>query len=80
MAYGLGHLSSTTGSKCIKCGKVTGNYLDVCEYTKNGEMTLGTSIKIPICDEHRSILFNQKELLIAHAKLINTLCRGLKLD
>lgn len=73
MAYGVGHLSSSSSSNCIVCGKKVSTYVDICDYTRNG-FKKNTTITIPVCDgEHRKEVFNKKDIFISYAKSINGL-------
>lgn len=77
MSYTTGNLSSSAGSKCIICGKSTSTYLTISDYPKNKEKKQNTSLEIPVCDEHYKLIYSQREMLIAHVKLINKLLKGL---
>lgn len=79
MGYGIGHVISTAGSKCIICGKRTSTYLSVSQYSKDAKNKLNTSLDIPVCDgEHYNIVSAQKEVLIGHVKSINAFLRKCK--
>lgn len=75
MSYTTGNLSSSASSKCIIYGKSTATYLTISNYPKNGEKKLDTSLDVPVCDEHYKLIFSQREILIAHVKLINKLLK-----
>lgn len=78
MAYGIGHLSSTTRGKCILCGKSTSTFVSLSNYSKDEKTKLGTYINIPVCDgEHYNTVAKQKDILIGHAKTINSMLKNI---
>lgn len=78
MAYGIGHLSSSTGSKCVVCGKQVSTYVSVADYTKSG-FKRNTEIVIPVCDGNdREIVTSKKDIIIAYAKSLNELFKAVK--
>lgn len=71
--YGKSHLSSTSGSKCLICGNVTHNYADICCYNEKGDRKEGTSIVIPVCNEHYNKI--PSDILGGYANHINKTIR-----
>lgn len=50
----IGHLSSTTTAKCIKCGKPTGTYKT---YDQSG-----IEIRIPLCDRDERHCYREVDI------------------
>ena len=74
MSYSIGHLSSTSSSKCVVCGKYVSSYVAIDDFNKDGYRKKGTSIVIPACDgECRKQVVDKKDILLGYAKSINGL-------
>ena len=75
--YNIGHGSGTERGRCIVCGKVTSHYLTMTNYNSQ-EYSVGTSLRIPVCDEHREKIRLHKNMLKNICELVNkTIKEGL---
>ena len=74
MSYSIGHLSSSTDSKCVICGKYVGSYVAIDNFNKGGYRKTGVTLEIPCCDgECRKQVVSKKDILIGYAKSIDNL-------
>ena len=56
MAYNSQHSSNTSKGKCVICDKITHTFLVIQNSDKTGEIQVGASIRMPVCDgEHYNL-------------------------